>query len=159
MGPRCRHRFSPSGYTLIELMVVLALIGVLLMLGAMSLSPGVARQEARGAAQSCQAAAAWGQLDVLWRGGAAKVEVTSERISVTNDLGGLADGIGSLFRGVDVSANVPRWSTLQGVILGFGGPFASPDSGGSVYFKGSGGAYKVTVRPESGLTARAWVKP
>jgi Tfp pilus assembly protein FimT len=145
------------GYCLIELLLVLCLIGVCLAVGAASLSTGLVREQARGAAQSWQAGAAWAQLGVLWQGG--KVEVTIGRtdLAVSHDLGLCGGNVGAAASHTPVSANVARWLTSEGARVTFCGYQASPDSGGSLFFHGAGGAYRIAIRPESGLTARSWV--
>jgi len=145
-----------QGYCLVELLVVLSLVGAALALGARSLWPGVSRQEARGTAQSLQAAAAWAQVGVLWHGGEARVAVADGGLSVTQDLGECGGDLGTALPASPVSANTSRWRTAAGVAFSFKGMYACPDSGGSLYVDTGAGSYRVVVRPESGLTARSW---
>jgi prepilin-type N-terminal cleavage/methylation domain-containing protein len=155
---RASHTIPYNGYCLAELLIVLAILGICTAAGAASYSTGLRRQEARGAAQAWQAEAAWGQTGVLWQGGDTKVGFASGDLSVTHDLGLCGGNLGACAPASSVSANVPRWRTAAGAEVTFGGTLASPDSGGSLYFEALGGAYKVVVRPESGLTARSWVE-
>ena len=58
---------------------------------------------------------------------------------------------------VEARANIARWNNGGGFIVRFLDPFGAPDSGGSLFFESASGAYRVTIRPESGLTTRRWV--
>jgi type II secretory pathway pseudopilin PulG len=145
-----------SGYCLAELLVVLLLVGISLTIGATCIWRGLDRQQARGTAQSAQAAVAWAQLGVVWQGGEAEVSLGRSDIAVSHSLGRCGGNLGSLGPSSLVTANVSRWNTLGGVALRILGHFASPDSGGSLYVDGGDGAYRVVIRPESGLTARSW---
>jgi Tfp pilus assembly protein FimT len=148
-----------SGYCLAELLIVLSVIGICLAVGGVSLSRGVDGQQARSTAQSAQAAVAWAQVGVLWRGGERAVSVGSGGLAVEQSMGDQNGQLDSSASSVSVTANVTRWKTSRGVVLRILGSFASPDSGGSLYFNGGGGTYRVVVRPESGLTARSWSNP
>jgi hypothetical protein len=148
---------NPLGYCLVEALLVLVLAGVCLAVGAAFLSAGLLRQEARGAAQSWQAAGAWAQVGVLWQGGEAEVKFGRNNLAVSHDLGQCGGDLGAFAPDTLVSTNVARWRASDGASVTFCGYLASPDSGGSLYFQGVGGAYRVAVRPESGLTARSWV--
>jgi prepilin-type N-terminal cleavage/methylation domain-containing protein len=152
------HTTLHAGYCLLELLVVLMLLGICVAGATASVATGLSRQEARGAAQTWQAAAGWAQVGVLWQGGSTELDLSSRELSVSHDLDLCGGDLGASAPTVAVSANVPRWRTSDGVAVGFSGGFASPDSGGSLYFLAFGGAYRVVVRPESGLTARTWVK-
>jgi len=152
---RHQHTFGSRGHTLIELVVVLALVGICLALGLVSFSTGVGAQQARGAAQSVQVAAAWAQTDVLWRAGALRVAYDGGDIALTRDLGLGEAALGCAAPVADVSTNVARWRDGEGVGVTFGGALASPDGGGSLYFDVLQARYRVVVRPESGLTARS----
>jgi Tfp pilus assembly protein FimT len=156
MEPCHQDRFHPSGNSLVELMLVLALLGVLVTLGASSLSAAVKRQEARGTAQTAQSATAWGQLGVVWQGGEAQVSLGRGGLSVSNESGRCGGDLGTLGTPSAVTSNIFRWNVPGGVELRFLGSFASPDSGGSLYVESGGGAYRVIVRPGSGFTVRSW---
>jgi hypothetical protein len=149
---------TTPGYCLVELLLVLALLGVGVACATAFSATGVCRQEARGAAQTWQAGAGWAQLGVLWQSGATELYLTSDGLSVSHDLGLCGGDLGALAPTATVTANVARWKTGDGVDVGFSGSLASPDSGGSLYFSAVGGAYRVVVRPESGLTARSWIE-
>ena len=143
-----------SGYTLIELMVVLAILGSCLVAASVSLGRGLAVEASRGAAQSWQAAAAWAQLGTLWHGGSVKLTYDSGALSLAHDFGLCGGGDGVLAPLVPATANLARWCDEVGVAVKFGGALGSPDGGGSLFFGGTGRIYRVVVRPESGLTAR-----
>ena len=70
------------GHTLIELAVAVALLGVCTVAGIISLASGVGAQEARGAAQSWQAAAAWAQVGVLWHGGSVALDYEDGNLDI-----------------------------------------------------------------------------
>ena len=122
------------------------------------MSSGLRRQEARGAALSWQAAATWAQVGVLWQGGATDVSFALGEVSVSQDLGICGGDLGAAAPATSVSTNVARWRASGGVRVEFSGHLASPDSAGSLYFESVGGAYRVIVRAESGLTVRTWVE-
>jgi hypothetical protein len=151
-------KLSGTAYCLVELLVVLVLLSACVAGGAAFSSRGLARQEARGSAQSWQAAAAWAQLGVLWHGGETQVHVTPDRLRLDHDIGSCGDDLGASAPHSPVSTNVGRWQTADGINVIFGGPLASPDSGGSLYWEGDGGTCRVTIRPESGLTTRTWTE-
>jgi len=148
---------STAGYGLIELLVVLAMLAVCLVVGSISLGHALLRQEARGAAQSWQAASAWGQTGVLWHGGGTKVAYEEGGLAVSHDFALCGGDLGASAPAVAAATNVVRWHDGGGVAVRFVGGFASPDAGGSIYFQDSGGRYRVVVRPESGLTVRSRV--
>lgn len=147
------------GYCLVELMLVLALIGIFVGAGVVACLGSVPRGEARGCAQSWQAAAALAQIGVMWQGGRSELTVGAQRVRVAHDsvIGGLAlEGCVPM---CSIDTNVSRWLLPEGVRVAFGGYAASPDSGGSVYFGKISGSYRVIVRPETGLTIRSWTSP
>lgn len=146
---------SADGHTLVELVVVLALLGICLVAGLVSLTPGYSAQNARGAAQSWQAASAWAQTGVLWHGGSATVDYSNGSVDVIHDLALCGGSLGPSAPAVGADANVKRWTSAGGVEVTFGGPLASPDGGGSVYFDALRTRYRVIVRPVSGLTVRS----
>jgi hypothetical protein len=93
----------------------------------------------------------------VWQGGEAEVSFGRDDLAVSHDLGRCGGDLGSLGPSSLARANVSRWNLPGGVGLRILGPFGSPDSGGSLYFEGVDGAYRVIVRPESGFTVRNWV--
>lgn len=132
-------------------------MSVCLAVAMISLGGGVGIQASRGAAQSWQAAAAWAQVGVLWQGGAAEVAYGLQGLGVLHEYGLCGGSLGSTAPTVSVSTNLARWRDGEGARVGVGWDFASPDGGGSLYFHASDSAYRVIVRPESGLTVRVWV--
>jgi prepilin-type N-terminal cleavage/methylation domain-containing protein len=159
---RRRTNNSPSsnislsgGYSLVELLLVLLVLGICLAFGAAALAGGLRTQEARGAAQSWQAAAAWAQVGVLWHGGATCLAYDSGAISLTHEYELCGGNLGSSAPAVHVTTNVARWAQGAKTAVGFSGYLASPDGGGSLYFQSGGSVYRVAVRPESGLTSRS----
>jgi hypothetical protein len=159
MKPRGLTCSCGRGYCLVELMLVLTLIGFCVGVGCISWLESLSRSEARGCAQSWQAAAAVGQVGVLWRGGRSEVSAGAEGVRVMHEpgCGGLAlDGCVSV---CPIAVNVSRWRVPDGAKVTFSGQIASPDSGGSLYFGGASGSYRVIVRPETGLTVRSWAYP
>lgn len=155
---RQTHISGTHGYSLIELLLVLAVLGISVVAGSVSLAHGVRTQEARGAAQTWQAAAGWAQVGVLWHGGAAELGYSREALMVSHDLGLCGGDLGSSAPAVPVTTNLARWRDGDGVAVRFGGSLASPDGGGSLYFDALTGSYRVVVRPESGLTLRSRVE-
>ncbi len=151
MDSECR------GYCLAELLVVLSVLGACVALGATSLAHSLDRQETRAVAQASQAAAAWAQVGVMWRGGACEVSVGQGVLTVTHDRDLCGGELTIVAPSVVVSSNVSRWRTPAGISFRFLGGFACPDAGGSLYLQGVSGSYRVVVRPESGLTARSWL--
>lgn len=147
------------GYCLAEALLVISLICICFGIGYATFPSSLSRQEARALSLTTQASVAWTQMGVLWRGGVGVVSYDGTGLDVTasslSELGGDLSGLTGV---VAVSANVSRWSTVDGFVLRFLDPFAAPDSGGSLYFEADGGAYKVTIRPESGLSIRRWVE-
>jgi len=147
-----------NGFSLIELVVVLAVLGMCLTVSAVTLAGGLRRQGGRGAAQDWQAAAAWAQVGVLWHGDGASITYGAERLAVAQDSDLCGGNLGAAAPSVPVSANVNRWISGEEMSVRFLGPSASPDGGGSLFFDAGGTSYRVIVRPESGLTARTWVR-
>jgi prepilin-type N-terminal cleavage/methylation domain-containing protein len=152
------RRTPASGYALPELLVVLAVVSICLLAGSVSLTQGIRNGEARGAAQSWQAAAGWAQVGVLWHEGSAQLGYAREALTVSHDLGLCGGDLGSSAPAMPASTNVARWRDGDGVAVTFGGSLASPDGGGSLYFDALTGSYRVIVRPESGLTVRTRVE-
>jgi prepilin-type N-terminal cleavage/methylation domain-containing protein len=146
-----------AGYSLIELMLVLALLAACVGAGATWWCRGLVRGEARGCAQSWQAAAALGQVEVLWQGGRSEVSASAGGVGLTHDPGSSGLALEGWAPICAIDTNIARWRIVDGARVAFGGHIASPDSGGSVYFGAAAGCYRVIVRPESGLTIRGWV--
>ncbi len=158
--PNMGRRFymcRSGGYTLIELLLVVAVLGVCLTVGSLSLVHGLRSQEARGAAQSWQAAAAWAQIGVIWHGGSTSTEYISGSLLLSHDLGLCGGDLGPAVPAVPVRTNLARWWDGKGLAVSFTGSFASPNGGGSLFFDAHQGSYRVVVRPESGLTTRTRV--
>lgn len=148
------HNNSPDGFTLIEVLVTLCVLAVLVLGSTAGAGIALDRQQARGAAQVCQAAFAWAQSRAIWSGTSAVVQYDGGSLSVQNASDhGAAQGDVSAPQ-AETDANVLRWRLGGGVALTFGSGFGSPDSGGSLYFGLTGGRYRLIVRPESGLTVR-----
>jgi prepilin-type N-terminal cleavage/methylation domain-containing protein len=150
------HIHGHSGYSLVEVLVVLSLLGVCLAIGALVGSNGLRVQQARGAAQVWQTAAAWAQSAVLWHGASVATECGGREISVVHSAS-LCGSVGLSAPEGEVDGNVARWRRGGGQAVVYGGSDACPDSGGSLYFRGGGAEYRVVVRPESGLTVRTRV--
>jgi prepilin-type N-terminal cleavage/methylation domain-containing protein len=144
------------GFCLVELLTVIALVGISLVMAVTFVGRGLDRQKARETALTTQAAVAWSQLGVLWHGGVAEVSVGSGEVGVEQDLGLFGGTLESATSSSSISANVGRWNQIGRVALRITSSFASPDSGGSIYIVTGLGAYRVVVRPESGLTWRSW---
>lgn len=142
-----------DGHTLIELLLVLALLSIVVLLPALSLVQGLQSVDARGEAQVWQAAFAAGQLEALWSPVDVSVAAGSAGLHFVN-----GQGADSPFHPApafpEVASNVPRWVSSGELVVGLKAQSAAPDSGGSVYF-GRARAIRVVVRPESGLTRRA----
>jgi|WetSurMetagenome_2_1015567.scaffolds.fasta_scaffold145329_2 prepilin-type N-terminal cleavage/methylation domain-containing protein len=156
MGRRHSNIHSePGGFSLLELLLVLALLGVCVLVGAVAGAQALGARQAKGAAQGWQAAAGWAQVGVLWNGGDTELASDGGSLSLENDLhlcGGRLEGA---LPSAPVATNVSRWLAGTATVVTFGGRQASPDSGGSLFFGSGRVTYRVAVRPESGLTARS----
>jgi Tfp pilus assembly protein FimT len=148
-----------TGHSLIELLVVLSLLGAAFGIGAGFLGHGLRTLEARGAAQTWQAAATWAQTGAVWQGSANELQFESGRVAVAADTGASRGDLGVAAPDVGAVANVNRWQREHGVTVRFVGGTAYPNSAGSVFFDSPGSDYRVTVRLESGLTVRSRVEP
>ncbi len=144
-----------SGYTLLELLLALAIIGVCLVAGTVSVTKELGTEEARGAAQTWQAAAAWAQLGVLWHGGSAHLKYQAGEASLVHDFSEFGGTLGLSAAAVPVTTNLSRWKMGSGVSVGFTGVLGSPDGGGSLLFGDGNRFYHLVVRPESGLSVRS----
>jgi hypothetical protein len=158
MGAKIHANLLRAGYCVVELVFTLSLLAVCAATGFAFAHAAFAREEARGSAQSLQAAAAWAQLGVLWYGGQTDLHCALDRLELRHNTGSCGGDLGALGPGSLVETNVERWQETDGIGVAFGGPLASPDSGGSLYLICGGGSYRVTVRPESGLTTRMWTE-
>jgi prepilin-type N-terminal cleavage/methylation domain-containing protein len=149
------HHTALGGYTLVEMVVVLAIIGVILVASAVSLARGLSVQESRGSAQTWQAAAAWAQLGVIWNGGLARLNYESGRAELVHDFSEFGGTLEPSASALPVATNLARWRAGTGVSVAFGGLFGSPDGGGSLFFGDDSRLYRLVIRPESGLTVRS----
>lgn len=152
------HASRSGGFSLIEVLVVLAVLSICLAIGSLSLARGLRTQEARGAAQSWQAAAAWAQVGVMWQGGAVRLSYAPGSLALSHDFGLCGGDLGASTPPVSATTNLARWRDEAGVAVEFSGALGSPDGGGSVYFDALAASYRVVVRPESGLTVRTRVE-
>ena len=153
-----RHRsYSQSGYSLVEVLLVLAVLGVCLAAGTVSLAHGIGTVEARGAAQTWQAAAAWAQTGAIWQGEDVGLRYDSGHLSAETLSSARGGDLGAAAPVAPVIANLVRWRLDQGVVVHFLGGSAYPDGAGSLYFQAPLSSYRVTVRLESGLTTRTRV--
>jgi prepilin-type N-terminal cleavage/methylation domain-containing protein len=158
MSKRIHSLLGRGGYSLIEVLLVAAILGICLAIGSLSLARGLRTQVARGSAQSWQAAAAWAQIGVLWQGGAVRLSYAPGALSLSHDFGLCGGELGSSAPPVPATTNLARWRDGIGVAVEFSGALGSPDGGGSIYFDALAGRYRVVVRPGSGLTARTRVE-
>ncbi len=140
------------------MLLVLGLLGLCFAAGGVGLTRGVAAAEARGAAQTWQAAGAWAQVGAVWQGTDTEVSFESGRLAVRAVTGTGGGDLGPAAPAVPAIANVVRWRQGEGVIVRFLAASAYPNSAGSLYFRAPGGDYRVTVRLESGLTVRTRVE-
>lgn len=146
---------AQAGHSLIEVITVLSLLGLCFAVGGAFVARGLGAVEARGAAQDWQAAAAWAQAAAVWQGSATDVGFESGRVYVKPAVGSAGGDLGAAAPAVAVAVNVVRWESGRGVVVRFTGGSGAPNAAGSLYFKASGHAQRVTVRLESGLTTRA----
>jgi prepilin-type N-terminal cleavage/methylation domain-containing protein len=144
------------GFTLVELTIAVAMLCLVATIGSASLVRGLQRQEARGAAQTWQAASAWAQVGVLWQGGGGHLSYAGGVVSLSHSASLFGGAMGSVAPPVAADSNLTHWTSDDGVTVSFSGVLASPDGGGSIFFRHSGGSYRVTVRPETGFTTRSW---
>jgi prepilin-type N-terminal cleavage/methylation domain-containing protein len=144
---------ASSGHTLLELVIVIAVLAVSATIGWASLGNSLDATAARGGAQSWQVAALGSQLATLWSGSDTSTQAAGDHVVV---LGGRLpqDELGAPDLAAAPRANVSRWQQETGVRVGFRGPFGAPDSAGSLTFGSGPTAYQVVVRVESGLTRR-----
>jgi prepilin-type N-terminal cleavage/methylation domain-containing protein len=145
-----------AGYSLLELLLVLVILGICLGSGMVHAANGLRVDEARGAAQAWQTAAGWAQIGVVWHGGTTELGYEAGTLALNHDFGLCGGDLGSSAPAVPVSANLARWRTPAGARVSFGS-LGAPDGGGSVYFQAWQRMYRVIVRPESGLTVRSLV--
>jgi len=150
-----RANICPSGgFSLIELLLVLAVVGLCLAGGAVALVGAPGGANARGAAQCWQSAAAWAQIGVLWQGGTGTLVYGHGDCAQSHDRGLCGGDLGGVAPDAPVGTSLPRWAGSQNVTVAFAGDLASPDGGGTLYFGCEGASYRVVVRPVSGLTVR-----
>ena len=144
---------ATNGHSLLELVVVIAVLAVCATMGWVSLGSSLDSTGARGSAQSWQVAASGSQLATLWSGADTSMQADGDH---TLMLGGRLpqDDIGAPDMAAPPGANVSRWRQGAGVRVGFGGPFGAPDSAGSLTFGSGSTTCRVVVRLESGLTRR-----
>jgi hypothetical protein len=145
------------GFTLVELTLAVATLCIVVTIGSVSLARGLQHQEARGAAQAWQAASAWAQVGVLWQGGSGRLSYSGGAISLSHSASLLGGDMGAVAAAVAADSNSTRWIRDGGVTVSFSGVLASPDGGGSIFFRHPDGSYRVTVRPETGFTTRSWM--
>jgi hypothetical protein len=163
-GPGCRRttnatgRSGQCGHSVLEMLVVISLLGICFAVGGVTLARGLGSLEARGAAQAWQAAGAWAQVGALWQGRAEEVSLDGGHLAVTAGALVSEGDLGACAPPARVTANVVRWQQGEGVVVRFLAGSAFPNSAGSLYFHAASGDYRVTVRLESGLTARSRVE-
>jgi prepilin-type N-terminal cleavage/methylation domain-containing protein len=146
------HTDPRQGFSLIELLVAMAVLAVCVALVLPPFFQSVTRTRARTAAQTWQAAASWAQVRQLAGGGSAAVRVEQTGLVIVGP-GGYLPAVGTLE--VEPATNVGRWRVGSGVEVSFAGAFAAPDSAGSVFFGPAGLDTRVVVRAESGFTYRS----
>jgi prepilin-type N-terminal cleavage/methylation domain-containing protein len=147
-----RHTDPRQGFSLIELLVAMAVLAVCLLLTLPPFYQSVTRTRSRTAAQTWQAAASWAQVRQLACGGSASVIVEQTGLAIVGP-GGDVPAVGMVE--VEPATNVGRWRIGSGVEVSFAGAFAAPDSAGSVFFGPAGLDTRVVVRAESGFTYRS----
>jgi prepilin-type N-terminal cleavage/methylation domain-containing protein len=147
-----------SGYSLVETLLVLALLGLSFAIGGIGLAHGLGAVQARGAAASWQAAGAFGQIGAVWQGEACEVRFGPDGLVVAAKPPAVGADLRRSAPIVPVFANIARWRANEEVVVRFLGGSGHPDGAGSLYFRTLGGDYRVTVRLESGLTVRTRVK-
>jgi hypothetical protein len=146
-----------AGHTLVELLTVLLVLGLVFSLLGIGLWRCVELTEARGAAQVWQTAGLWAQQTQMSAGGRVSLAVGPDGASLAGDAIGRDElSVSPSFR--VVRANVSRWRQPPAIVVTFGGSYASPDSGGSL-FLGAEPSLRVAVRPETGYTRREWHAP
>ena len=162
-APFCLHA-SPSsgvhadvrlnragGFTLVEVLVVVCLLGIAVAMPGLSLLRALDRVQARNTAQVLQGSITQAQMDAVRLGLDGRVLCTERSLQVGPE--------GATFHAPiscpSPETNVSRWRAPQGgVSIGLVSPFGSPDSAGSVIFLPGGGGVRVVVRMASGLTRR-----
>lgn len=153
------HKNLPGGFTLVEVSVTLAVLAILVTGSLVGAGAALDRQQGRGAAQVCQAASAWAQSKAIWSGASTSVKYCGGSVAVSAAATVATAKADLSAPVVDASANVARWQVPAGITWTFSAPFASPDSGGSLYFGSATGRFRIVVRPESGVAARELVAP
>ncbi|MCX8032902.1 MAG: prepilin-type N-terminal cleavage/methylation domain-containing protein [Thermoleophilia bacterium] len=142
------------GFSAVELLVVLAVVAICVVAAVRFAHAGFMVQSARGAAQCWQAAAAWAQIDVMWRGGSRTIVAGPTDLCLVASGGDTRSDLGEFPTVRSISANPASWQSSDGVRVRFSGEFAAPSGGGSVYFHSHNAGYRVVVRPVSGFTVR-----
>jgi prepilin-type N-terminal cleavage/methylation domain-containing protein len=150
---------SQAGFSLVETLLVLAVLAVCLAVGGISLARGFGLAEARGVAATWQTAAPVAQVGAVWSGEDGEIRLESGLLTVRAGLDPVGGIVGYPLPSVPVIANVARWQRSAGAAVRFLGTSAHPDSAGSLYFRTFAGEYRVTVRLESGLTTRTRLEP
>lgn len=140
-----------GGYTLVELLVVVCLLGVAVAIPSLSLLRALDRCEARNTAQVLQGSVAQAQVDAIYLGSDEEVVCTESSVRV----GSTGVTFHASLSCPPPETNVPRWRTPNGGVgIEVLSPFGSPSSAGSVVFLPGGGGARVVVRAASGLTRR-----
>ena len=143
---------------MVEMLLVLALLGVCFAVGGVALSRGVEAVEARGAAQSLAGSRYLGASRRGVAGSCHRGRLLLGRLAVRSDIGTGGADLGAAAPAASAIANVVRWQQGEGVVVRFLAGSAYPNSAGSLYFRAPSGDYRVTVRLESGLTVRSRVE-
>ena len=151
---RFRADGSPTeagGYTLVELLVVVCLLGLAVAIPSLSLLRALNRSEARNTAQVLQGSITQAQVDAIYLGCDKEVACTESSVRV----GSTGATFNASLSCPSPETNVPRWRMANGGVgIQVLAPFGSPSSAGSVVFLPSGGGARVVVRAASGLTRR-----